>query len=40
MIIDKKLDNVGKTEKFLETHKLSQLTQEEITILNRSITSD
>ena len=32
-----KLDNLDKTEKFLQTHKLSKLTQEEIKNLNRPI---
>lgn len=32
-----RLDNLDKMEKFLETHKLSKLTQEEIETLNRPI---
>lgn len=35
----KKLDNVDKVDNNLEIHKLSGLTEEEITNLNRSIRS-
>ena len=34
-----RLDNLDETEKFLETHKLQKLTQEEIENLKRPITS-
>ena len=37
-LYDKKLDNLGEMEKFLETYNLPKLNQEEAESLNRSIT--
>lgn len=34
--MNKKLDNQDEVDKFLETHELAKLTQEEIKNLNRS----
>ena len=36
----KKLDSLGEMDKFLETHNLPKLNQEEIENLNRTVTSN